>query len=61
MGKRMVRIGALAFLMFTLGAEADSHLVKIEDWSGIAVGTKGIPPGWKSGQSWGRPNYDFIV
>jgi len=37
---------------------ADAFLV--EDWSGIPVGTKGLPPGWKK-QSWGNPNYDFGI
>jgi Protein of unknown function (DUF3047) len=32
----------------------------VEDWTGVAVGTKGIPPGWQK-QRWGSPNYDFAV
>ena len=26
----------------------------VEDWSKIPVGSKGVPPGWRS-QSWGSP------
>jgi hypothetical protein len=37
-----------------------ADVVPIEDWSGYAVGTKGIPPGWQK-QRWGSPNYDFTV
>jgi hypothetical protein len=37
---------------------ADS--VVVADWSRYAVGTKGIPEGWKGG-TWGSPKYDFTV
>ncbi|HSE94538.1 MAG TPA: DUF3047 domain-containing protein [Methylomirabilota bacterium] len=32
----------------------------VENWSEIAAGTKGVPPGWQK-QSWGKPNYDFTI
>jgi hypothetical protein len=51
----------MAPLVVALAGEAALDLVKVEDWSGVTVGTKGIPPGWKSGQSWGSPAYDFVV
>jgi hypothetical protein len=34
--------------------------VIVEDWSGHAVGAKGIPAEWE-GQNWGSPAYDFTV
>ena len=44
-----------------LTVHASSHLVRVEDWLNVPVGTKGIPPNWKSGQRWGQPAYDFVV
>ncbi len=35
--------------------------VLVEDWSQHPVGAKGIPWGWKGGQTWGTPAYDFTV
>jgi hypothetical protein len=34
--------------------------VAIEDWSDVAVGSKGVPRGWTR-QTWGSPAYDFTV
>jgi hypothetical protein len=34
--------------------------VVIEDWSAQALGSRGIPPGWR-GQGWGRAAYDFTI
>jgi hypothetical protein len=48
-------------MLIALSASAGSPLVKLEDWSGVAVGTRGIPPGWEKTQSWGNPNFDFTV
>ncbi|HYE91708.1 MAG TPA: DUF3047 domain-containing protein [Terriglobales bacterium] len=50
-------LALLAALVVTTVAWAD---VAVEDWSKVAVGTKGIPPGWK-GQQWGSPAYDMTV
>ena len=54
-------LAGLTSLLLAVGAAAQANLITVEDWSGIAVGTKGIPPTWKSGQTWGRPTYDFAV
>lgn len=35
--------------------------VVVEDWSGHPVGATGIPTGWKGGQTWGNPAYEFTV
>lgn len=54
---------ALAALVLSVGpsAYAASSVVKVEDWTGVAVGTKGIPLGWEKKQNWGIPNFDFTV
>lgn len=54
-------MGIFTPLIVVLSGEAAPELIKVEDWSAAAVGTKGIPPRWKSGQNWGRPAYDFVV
>ena len=36
-------------------------LAVVEDWTKLAVGAKGIPDGWKGGQTWGFPKHDFTV
>ena len=41
-------------------AAAATNAVVVEDWSKVAVGTRGVPPGWQK-QSWGSPKYDFTV
>ena len=48
-----------AALLTTVAAWAADTVV-VADWSKYAVGTKGIPDGWKGG-SWGSPQYDFAV
>jgi hypothetical protein len=51
-------VGALGVaLVAALAMAAD---VVVEDWSGVPVGTRGIPPGWEK-QRWGSPAYDFTV
>ena len=49
-------------LIVTLASvvSAQGNRFLVEDWSKIPVGTKGVPPGWKS-QNWGSPKYDFEV
>ena len=53
-------VGLLAALpAVALGAVAGT--VVVEDWSKHPVGAKGIPEGWRGGQTWGTPAYDFTV
>jgi hypothetical protein len=53
--------GFAAMLLFSLVAVSSAAAqVLVEDWSKIAVGTTGLPPGWKA-QSWGSPKYDNFV
>ena len=49
----------LAALLTAVAAWAADTVI-VADWSKYAVGTKGIPDGWKGG-SWGSPKYDFSV
>jgi hypothetical protein len=58
--RRWLTGGALVALLVATASAADVVDVVIEDWTGPAVGTRGIPPGW-AGQSWGMPAYDFTV
>ena len=53
-----VRVAIALVLAVTTSAGAADVLV--EDWSPHAVGSKGVPAGWKS-QSWGSPKYDFTI
>ena len=50
---------ALSLLLAVAAWAAD--LVVVEDWTKLAVGVKGIPDGWKGGQTWGFPKHDFTV
>lgn len=57
-------VGALVGLLAGFAAVAlwaGSATVLVEDWSAHGVGVKGIPEGWKGGQTWGTPAYDFSV
>lgn len=58
------QLGAIAGVLIGLPAlalwAASASLV-VEDWSKHPVGVKGIPAGWKGGQTWGSPAYDFSV
>ena len=58
---------ALAVGIFLIGlvaaavaGVAQPSRIVVENWEKIAVGTKGIPPGWE-GHRWGSPKYDFTV
>ena len=54
-------IVAAAFVLAAAAlAAAQGAEVLVENWSGVPVGTKGVPPGWKK-QIWGSPSYDFTV
>ena len=46
--------------LVSIASGADSSFV-VEDWSRQKVGTKGIPDGWKGGQTWGTPKHDFAI
>ncbi|MBI4608147.1 MAG: DUF3047 domain-containing protein [Candidatus Rokubacteria bacterium] len=60
MARRLAALsGCLALVVFGALAAPDSVLV--EDWVRHAPGTKGIPEGWKGGQRWGNPAYEFRV
>jgi hypothetical protein len=50
---------ALALALAAAAWAADAFVV--EDWKKLAVGARGIPDGWKGGQIWGNPKYDFTV
>lgn len=50
---------ALALLLAVSAWAAD--LFVVEDWTKLATGAKGIPDGWKGGQTWGSPKHDFTV
>jgi hypothetical protein len=51
---------ASAGVLAAVAAAVAAEVFVVEDWSGYAVGTKGIPPSWQK-QRWGSPNYDFTV
>ena len=59
--RRPLRLRLAAVLLLSLAASAGAaDQILVEDWSKHALGTKGIPAGWK-GQNWGSPKYDFTV
>ena len=47
-------------LVLALATSAGAADFLVEDWSKHAVGSKGVPAGWKS-QNWGSPRYDFAI
>ncbi len=57
--KTLAASASLAVLVAVAWAHPGDFLV--EDWSKHPVGAKGIPNGWKGGQTWGAPAYDFSV
>ncbi|OLB48995.1 MAG: hypothetical protein AUH99_12470 [Candidatus Rokubacteria bacterium 13_2_20CM_2_70_11] len=58
---RSARALGLAASLLLVAAAGAADVVLIEDWTKVALGAKGIPDGWKGGQSWGFPKYDFTV
>jgi len=54
-------LAGLSVFLLALSAHASTAILRVEDWSAAPAGTRGIPPGWKSGQKWGSPAYDFVV
>lgn len=58
--EEMPVIARVVALLLVVVATAWAAEVIVEDWSKIAVGTRGAPPEWKT-QNWGSPAYDFAV
>ena len=53
--------GLATVLMLSLVAVSSAAAqIVVEDWTKVPVGTKGVPPGWKT-QNWGSPKYDFMI
>ncbi|MBI4638261.1 MAG: DUF3047 domain-containing protein [Candidatus Rokubacteria bacterium] len=44
-----------------LGSVWAADLVVVEDWAKLSPGARGIPDGWKGGQSWGTPKHDMTI
>jgi Protein of unknown function (DUF3047) len=55
-----MRARLAALLVLSLATVAFAAEVVVEDWSSLAIGSKGKPAGWKE-QNWGSPKYDFTV
>lgn len=55
------RPGVLALSLLLAVAAWAADLAVVEDWTKLAVGAKGIPDGWKGGQTWGFPKHDFTL
>jgi hypothetical protein len=50
------------FLLALAGGVAGRPAAVVEDWRGVAVGTRGIPPGWQRYETpGGHPAYDFSL
>jgi len=54
------RLAAVLLLLCCAGIAAAADQTVVEDWSGVAVGYKGVPPLWTK-QNWGSPKYDFTI
>jgi hypothetical protein len=54
-----VRLAAV-LLLCCVGAAAAADQTVVEDWSGAAVGSTGVPTGWTK-QNWGSPQYNFTI
>lgn len=61
MGRLISALVAGIVGLSALALWAASGTVLVEDWSGHPVGATGIPKGWKGGQTWGNPAYEFAV
>lgn len=59
-GPRSIPRGLVVVLVLFLAAAAAAADFTVEDWSQQAIGSTGVPAGWKS-QSWGSPKYDFTI
>lgn len=51
---------AVMVMIVPLAAAWAAERVVVEDWTKAPLGTKGVPPEWKE-QSWGSPQYNFVV
>ena len=54
-----VSIVVVLALLASVAWAADVFVV--EDWTKHKLGAKGIPDGWKGGQTWGTPKHDFTI
>ena len=57
--RHRVLIAAALIALASVAAAAD--LFVVDDWSKQKLGAKGIPDGWKGGQTWGSPKHDFTI
>lgn len=57
----MSRIIALAASLVLAASAWAADQVVLEDWKKQALGSKGVPDGWKGGQTWGSPQYDLTI
>lgn len=55
------RTASLALTLLIAVTAWAADLFVVEDWTKLRPGAKGIPDGWKSGQTWGSPKYDFTI
>lgn len=57
----LTRTTMLALTLALAAAAWAADALVVEDWTKPKLGAKGIPEGWKGGQTWGSPKYDFAV
>jgi hypothetical protein len=57
---RRTRLGVAVALLLSFTAAGAADTLIVEDWSAQAVGSKGVPAGWKP-QNWGSPKYEFAI
>ncbi len=55
------RLLIIAGLLTLVSIAAAADVFVVEDWSKPKLGAKGIPEGWKGGQTWGTPKHDFAI
>lgn len=58
---RLAHALSLAVALLLVASAWAADLVIVEGWAKLPLGANGIPDGWKGGQSWGFPKYDFTV
>lgn len=59
--RRALLGGVLGSLLLPGRGAFGTPVVVVEDWSGVAVGTRGIPPGWQPQRWAGNARYDFVL
>ncbi len=57
----LTRTAILALALLLTATAWATDLLVVEDWAKPKLGAKGVPDGWKGGQTWGSPKYDFTV